>query len=547
MVLSLLFVGLTSTVPGADPPPPIPAGGFGADAAPSGPGAAEADSIEAALDLLREVFAGIQEVYVEPVSVRFLLDAALEGLHEQLDPHTKVLTPAEFTALRSRDGASVGIGVTLDFSADEPRVVQVRPDSPAHEAGLRPGDRLVSIGGVPLNGLQGAQVVDHLRGPVGTLVRLETAPPGRSVRTLEIRRRLVTRDALSHRRLADGRLGYLEIRRFARGVSERIEQVLAEWSAEDLQGLVIDLRDNPGGFLDEAARSADLFLPLGAEIVRTVGRLPEENGVMVSRRLPLSDHTLAILVDSLTASSAEVFAGALKGRSRVVLVGERSYGKRTVQRLRPLSGGGALKVTASFYQTPADAGDAVTTASPLGVAAPPVAPAEISASESLPERVGARGRRLQPDRIMERPPEEDPLVELQRSGLLQRFVQEETCTPASPGLAFWRRSQAPDARCDARPHGDRSETRAPGFDRWCALLGDRLRQWGGAAAPPVSARLRAIWFADWVQECWGEEAGRRAQLELDPWVRAAAQEIHARGPREGSDPSAVTAEIVPDR
>lgn len=270
-----------------------------------------ADSIEAAIGVLREILLGIGDVYIDRVPIDQLLEAAVEGIRRRLDPHTKLLSLEEFERVRSQRETAV--------------------DS----------------------------------------VLIE-----------------------------EGRVGYLRIRRFGRGCAATLERILITWSQRDLDGLVIDLRGNPGGFLSEGIEAADLLLPIGKEIVRTVGRLREEAGTAVSTREPLLlGVPRALLVDSLTASSAEIFAGALKASAGAVLLGEPTCGKRTVQRLRPISTGGALKVTSAYFRTPADP-DFHTGNFPVGYEPSPAPKGVEAAGSGRNSRAGAV--QLQPDLLLTR-------------------------------------------------------------------------------------------------------------------------------------------------
>jgi carboxyl-terminal processing protease len=504
--------------------------------------AALSDSLNQAVQLLREVLEGIHEAYVEPVSVESLLQAALKGVHDQLDPYTKVLSADEYQAVRSRQGAAVGIGITLGTDGGRTRIRSVRPGSPAERAGLLPGDQLLAVNGVAVRAADLEATTNLLRGTLGSVVHLSVSSPEQGPRAIAIQRETVTRDALTEHVLRGGRVGYLQIHRFARGVADRIETTLTAWASQGVDGVILDLRDNPGGFIDEAVSTAELLLPVGSEIVRTVGRLPEENGLSVSRREPIAAcPPLVLLVDSLTASSAEILAGALKGQPSVTLLGEPTYGKRTVQRLVPLSNGGALKVTASFYCTPSDpefVGD-----SP---APPQVSASAESGGATLPEltrthSLHARGRRVEPDRRMEHTDPADTATRLENLGLLSRFSAEKTMSAQDCALPnYWASSQPPTEGGDPEAWIGGFQN-ARGFDRWCSRLRARLREWGCVEDLPATPALRRAWFADWVTERWGAQAGELVALELDPWIGAAVETIDAwRFASEASARASVT-------
>ncbi len=507
---------------------------------------APGDSIDQALQLLREVFEGIHEAYVEPVSVEALLDAALAGLHERLDPHTKVLSAEEFQAVRSRQGTSVGVGISLAADGARARVRAVHPGSPAERAGLEPGDLLLAVDGTPVRAADLEAAAELLRGSLGSTVRLSVAAPGHAARDVTLQRETVSRDALAARRLGADRVGYLQIHRFARGTADRVEVTVGDWVLQEVEGLIIDLRENPGGFIDEAARTADLLLPVGADIVRTVGRLPEENSTLVSRRAPIAAHLpVVLLVDSLTASSAEVFAGALMGHPRVMVLGEPTYGKRTVQRLVPLSNGGALKVTASLYCTPSDPEFAASGAG-AGRAACAAGAGAASEEQARVGNLHTRGRRLEPDRRLDSPDPADPAARLIALGLLQRFEAESTLTAQDRAeQSFWSGPRPPAAGGARSGDWTRACQEARGFDRWCARLRSRLREWGWGDELPATPALRRAWFADWVAERWGPEAGDLAAAELDPWIVAAVESLEALRPEAPASARAAATLTIP--
>jgi carboxyl-terminal processing protease len=522
-----------------------------------------ADSLAIVIEVLREAFDGIREVYVEEVPAALLLEAAMEGVRSRLDPHTRLLSPEEFESLRSPHGREVGIGVILDFDDAYPLVREVRRGSPAAAAGLSPGDRLLSVNETSLAALDADTVHRLFRGPAGSQVKLFVASPGETSRALMVSRGYVNRAPIDTTLICGGRIGHLRLERFARGTAIRLEAILLGWAQRDLTGLIIDLRGNPGGYLDEAIDAADLLLPPGHEIVRTEGRLPEENGTWISRRPALCPCLpRVVLIDSLSASSAEVFAGALKGAPQTVLLGEPTYGKRSVQRVRPLRMGGGLKVTCARFSTAAD-----TLPSIYGPPAPsddPAGPLGAMGSAGFSGRAAGAGACVRPDSLLARAVLPAGWEVAERRGLLARFAQEETLLGGDlEALPYWDRNahQAVPALADwpAAAHV------APGFERWTQHLAACLARWdcplpgaGGAGAAGQSTRapgpsgageayLRTLWFVDWASERWGADVGEAVGLELDPWVQRARDVIlrigagrpHAVSDPPGPDPGAV--------
>jgi len=483
-----------------------------AGAAPSAAGANElplqaapADSLESAISTLVEVVQWLHHSYVDSLSPQFLLDAAVEGICQRLDPQTSLLSSADWERLiESTSSGYVGIGVSLDFSGETPLVRSVQKGSPAHEAGIRPGDRVLSAAGQSLRGLAQAAITARIRGPRGSTVNLEIQSPAEArARAVRVAREHLELPALEDALVHEGRIGYVRLLRFGIGTAADLRRTLDGWSEKQLSGLVLDLRGNPGGLFDEAAAAAGLFVRSGVEIVRTESRLPEECERIVASTPPLfADLPVVILVDSLTASSAEVFAGALQGAGAALLAGEATYGKRTIQRFKPLERGGALRLTTSRFLTPAD----------------PLPPAE-SASPGAAASAGVRHKaRLQPDLPLTAGSMDGWLSACDSTGLVARFVEFDTMTPAD--LAAWPEWGA-DPPADTRAFA----AAAPGYAIWRGRLSATFEQWSaearagaGSGVPRDEACLRRLWLADWAEERWGAQASRAMSVELDPWV-----------------------------
>ncbi|MFC1572915.1 S41 family peptidase [Candidatus Eisenbacteria bacterium] len=483
------------------------------------------DSLDVVVGLLRETFLGIREMYIDPVPMRTLLDAALAGVQQHLDAQSRFLSQEELDEIRSTAGRTAGIGVTLDLSGEYPRLRKVHPGSPAAAADLRPGDSLLRVDGRLQTGLDAGETRDLLRGPPGSLLELELASPGEASRNLSVTRGRFHSPPLESKLILDGRVGYIRIERFGNHVADSLETVLRAWSQASLKGLILDLRGNPGGLLDEAISAADLLLPRGKEIVRTVGRHYDESSIHVSLKEGLlSDLPRVVLVDSLTASSAEVFAGALKSTSETLLLGTATFGKRSVQRIIPLSAGGALKVTSSSFFTPADLSTGHLAGSPI-----PADEASRPAKETSSQvtAVLSAGSRLLPDRNLTVPALPEPWSWIENQGLLERFVATETMREDDlQDLTFWNHLELRLGPGRARGWLGIAPD-APGFERWRKRLLSRLRDWGVVVdADGLSCEsMRHTWIADWVTERIGESGGRVAAIELDPWVQEALGEL----------------------
>lgn len=325
-----------------------------ADASPTDGVGARAQLTLDELRTFTDVFNQVRRNYVEPVDDRTLLRAAIEGMLSSLDPHSAYLPDEDYEDLEnSSRGHYVGLG--FDVAADDGRLVirQVIAPSPAADAGIDPGDIITSVDGVPIRGRPLQESIDAISGPEGTDVTLTVVRPGGEPRKLELTRTFVKLPALDFR-LLDDRYGYFRVVYFHRDSADDLKNAIDSVLADgiELDGLVLDVRDNPGGVLQPAIDMADGFLD-GGTIMTTRGR--EDAMEMEFTASPgqwLPGTPLVVLVDRGTASASEVLAGALQDHDRAVIVGERTFGKGSVQSVLSLRNGAGLKLTTARYYTP---------------------------------------------------------------------------------------------------------------------------------------------------------------------------------------------------
>lgn len=309
------------------------------------------------LDDLRtftDVFSQIRNNYVGPVDDKMLLNAAINGMLSELDPHSAYLIEDQFQDLdESSRGRFDGIGVNVGI-VDRRIVVQaVIAPSPADDAGLNPHDIIISIDGRPVRGRNLQEAVDELRGEPGSEVTLEILTPDSETREVTLVRTSVEIPSLRFE-LLDDHYGYFKLSHFNRESASHFERTLGSIEADGimLRGVILDLRDNPGGVLQPAVDLADGFLSEGV-IVSTRGRnaaMQLEFTADPSEWLP--GVPMVVLIDRGSASASEVLAGALQDHGRALIIGEKSFGKGSVQSVLPLRNGAGIKLTTARYYTP---------------------------------------------------------------------------------------------------------------------------------------------------------------------------------------------------
>ncbi|MEY4763288.1 MAG: hypothetical protein RLZZ200_3145 [Pseudomonadota bacterium] len=309
--------------------------------------------------LLSEVLERVAGEYVDDVPAQTLLDNAVRGLVAALDPHSQFLDADEYREIQEETAGSYpGIGIEVVAT---PRGIEVRQPiegSPAAAAGLRIGDVIIAIDGREVLADATEKAIADMRGPAGSTVHITIRREGLSAPLdYDIQRAQVAVHSVSRQLLEPG-IGFLRISTFNDTTAEDLRDALGELKRDarrPLAGLVIDLRNNPGGLLESAVEVADEFLERG-NIVSAVGRSPEARFRRDAQPGDLLDGApIVVLVNGNSASAAEILAGALKDNHRAQLVGRRSYGKGSVQTVLPLSQGRALKLTTSRYFTPSGA------------------------------------------------------------------------------------------------------------------------------------------------------------------------------------------------
>ena len=307
------------------------------------------------LRMFAEVFGRIKSAYVEPVTDEQLLEDAIRGMVAGLDPHSSYLAPDDFGSLQeSTSGRFGGLGIEVGMKDGFIHVISPIDDTPASRAGLQSGDLIIKIDDTPVQGMGLSEAVDLLRGEIGTSVRLSIMRDSADAPfEVEIERAAIKSSSVKSRLLADG-YGYVRISQFQANTGEELNSAIAKVSeAQPLKGLVVDLRNNPGGVLQAAVDVSDAFLNEG-RIVYTEGRLERSElsfDANADTAVPMETPVI-VLINGGSASASEIVAGALQDQQRAVILGTQSFGKGSVQTILPLSEDRGVKITTARYFTP---------------------------------------------------------------------------------------------------------------------------------------------------------------------------------------------------
>jgi carboxyl-terminal processing protease len=327
---------------------------YGCDVA--GAGGSSPTGNTADLGLFEDVVRQVEQNYVEPVPRGELVQDALKGMLSRLDPHSDYMDQDQYQQMTAvTRGQFGGIGVELTLEGKIPEVISPIDGTPAANAGIEPGDRIVRIDAQPTAGMDPEEIVKRLRGPAGTKVILTIARSDRPLLEVPLTRSVI-RVVSVKSDLKPDNIGYVRITAFTEYTSSELANAinkLKERAHGRLNGLVLDLRNDPGGLLDAAVDVSGDFID-GGVVVTTRGRTAEDDHVFAApasgdivRGVPM-----VVLINSASASAAEIVAGALQDHHRATLMGTRSFGKGSVQTIIPLQGEGALRLTTALYYTP---------------------------------------------------------------------------------------------------------------------------------------------------------------------------------------------------
>jgi carboxyl-terminal processing protease len=306
------------------------------------------------LKVFTEVLSYIEANYVEEVEPEKLMHGAIRGMLRVLDPHSSFMPQDVYREMQvETEGRFGGLGIEITIRDDILTVVSPIEGTPAFRAGIQPGDQIVKVEGESTKDMSLIDAVKKLRGPEGTTVTISILRKGFSEpKDYTLSRAIIQIKSVRWKKLPDD-IGYVKLRSFQKTTSEELAEALQDLEEQKIQGLVLDLRNNPGGLLEQAIAVSDEFLEAGKLIVYTKGRLASQNMKGFSKNDAAHlGYPIAVLVNGGSASASEIVAGALQDLGRATVVGTQSFGKGSVQTIIPLSDGSGLRLTTAKYFTP---------------------------------------------------------------------------------------------------------------------------------------------------------------------------------------------------
>ena len=316
---------------------------------------ARSDNTYKSFSQFMDVVAKVRDNYVEEVEVDALIEDATRGMLYSLDPHSQYLTASDYTSLKiDTHGSYGGLGIVIGVRDGYLTVVSPMEGTPASRMGIRSLDRVVAIDGETTDGMTLDDAVSRMRGPRGTQVTLSIAREGvDKPLDFTLTREVIEVKSIPYAFVTPDSIGFVRISRFSETTPVNLENALKDVESKYIRGLVVDLRRNPGGLLSEAISVSESFVPKGDLIVATKGRVPVQNASYYSNAVRIHDaYPIVVLVDGGSASASEIVAGAMQDLDLGVLVGERTFGKGSVQSVFPMRDGAALKLTTAKYFTP---------------------------------------------------------------------------------------------------------------------------------------------------------------------------------------------------
>jgi len=306
------------------------------------------------IDLFGEVLEKIKEDYVEEVDQADVMDSAINGVLQSLDPYSSYMSPELFKSMQTETkGEFGGLGIEISMEAGIVRVISPIDNTPAAKAGIKAGDYIVKIEGEQVQGKSLMEAVKLMRGPVDTSINITVRRKGqKKAIEFNIKREIIEVRSIDAK-IIEKKVGYVRLKSFNENSDEQVFKKIKEFEKKNKPiGYIFDLRNNPGGLLNQAISITDFFLDDG-EILSTKGRKTFENRKFFARKGDgINGKPIIVLINNGSASASEIFAGALKDHKRAIILGEQTYGKGSVQSIIPLQNGGGMRLTISKYYLP---------------------------------------------------------------------------------------------------------------------------------------------------------------------------------------------------
>ncbi len=311
------------------------------------------------IDLFSEVLEKINKEYVDDVNQSDAMDAAINGVLQSLDPYSSYMSPEMLKEMQTETkGEFGGLGIEVGMEAGVVKVISPIDGSPAEAVGVKAGDYIVKINGTQVQGKTLSEAVDLMRGPVGSEIEITVRRIGnRKALTFKIIRDIIEIKSVKARVL-EKNIGYVRLTSFNDNSSDQFKDIIENFKTKKINKYILDLRNNPGGLLNQAIKITDFFLDNG-EIVSTKSKKKFDNRKWFAKKGDIiNGNTLIVLINYGSASASEIVAGALKDHKRAIILGESSYGKGSVQSIIPLKNDGAIRLTVSKYYLPS--GDSIS-------------------------------------------------------------------------------------------------------------------------------------------------------------------------------------------
>ena len=305
------------------------------------------------IDLFSEVLDKVKKEYVEDIDQSEVMDAAINGVLQSLDPYSAYMSPSMYKEMATEtSGEFGGLGIEVSMEAGVVKVISPIDDSPASKAGVKAGDYIVKINNIQVQGKSLTEAVELMRGPIGSEINITVRRIGvKKALNFKIKRAVIEVASVKSE-IKNNNIGYIRLTSFNENSSDQVKNKINIFKKKNIEYYILDLRNNPGGLLSQAIKISDFFLDKG-EIVSTKSKKESENRRWFAKKGDILDgKTFVVLINYGSASASEIVAGSIKDHKRAILIGERTYGKGSVQSIIPLKNDGAIRLTVSKYYLP---------------------------------------------------------------------------------------------------------------------------------------------------------------------------------------------------